>query len=302
LRLEAKDGFWDLCFKELKNEFLQRLGKLEGGVTISNLGQTLFGIEHHLMAVKALMGVGATEAEVQNQGRAQEVGIVALKGMGGEGKTTLAKLVYDDPEVRGFFGGKVCWLAVKQKPSLERICQLQEKILSTLDNASHIKIRSPDIGRAQIRERLEEAKVLVCLDDVWAGMEAPVVCKKDLGPGSCILKTTRDANTIELGGHQHDLGVLSPRAAKQLFCLKAFGEREALDEFAALVNESLGFCAGLPLALEVVGSAIARMLAGSNGKSDWQDFLVVIRGRTTGGTSVGSDIYNALQTSYEVLH
>jgi hypothetical protein len=216
LRIEAKDGFWDLCFNELKGELLHRLGKLEGGVTISNPGQTLFGIEHHLMAVKALMGIEATEAELQNLGRAQEVGIVAVKGMGGVGQTTLAKLVYDDPEVKGFFGGGVCWLVVKQKPSLERICQLQEEILSTLGNASHVKIRSPDIGRAQIWERLKEAKVRVCLDDVWAGMEAPVVCKEDLGPGSCILKTTRDANRIEPGGHQHDLDVLSPGAAEQL--------------------------------------------------------------------------------------
>jgi hypothetical protein len=301
LRLEAKDGFWDLCFEELKYEFLQRLGKLEGGVR-TNPGQTLFGIEHHLMAVKALMGVGATEAELQSPGGAQEVGIVAVKGMGGVGKTTLAKLVYDDPEVRGFFGGRVCWLVVNQNPISDKVRRLQEQVLSELGNAKDVKIGNPDIGRAQIRERLRGTKVLICLDDVWAGMQSPIVCKEDLGPGSCILKTTRDANTIEPGGRQHDLDVLSPEAAKHLFCLKAFGEQEPLNEFAALVDESLGFCGGLPLALEVVGSAVAKMLAGSNGKSDWHDFLVVIRGRTTGGTSVGADIYKALQTSYDVLH
>jgi hypothetical protein len=302
LRLKAKDGFWDLCFKELKSELLHRLGKLEGGVRISNPGQTLFGIEHHLMAVKALMGIGTTEAVLQNPVRAQEVGIVAVKGMGGVGKTTLAKLVYDDPKVRGFFGGRVCWLVVNQTPNSDKVCRLQEQVLSELGNAEEVKVGNPDIGRAQIRERLREAKVLICLDDVWAGMQSPIVCREDLGPGSCILKTTRDAKTIEPGGHQHDLDVLSPEAAKQLFCLKAFGEQKPLDEFASLVNESLGFCGGLPLALEVVGSAVAKMLEGSNGKSDWRDFLNVIRGHTTGGTSAAADIYNALQSSYDVLH
>jgi hypothetical protein len=304
LRVEVEDGFWDGCFNRLRSELLHRLGKLEGGVRISNPAHTLFDIEQHLMAIKALMGVGVPEAAVQSHGRAQEVGIVAVKGMGGVGKTTLAELVYDDPEVRGFFGGRVCWLDVNKEPTLERVCQLQAAILVKLGNlpANEVRVTSPVFGRAQIRERLKEAKVLVCLDDVWAGMGAPVICKEDLGPGSCILKTTRDANTIELGGHRHDLDVLSPEAAKQLFCLKAFGEHEALDEFAALVNESLGFCAGLPLALEVVGSAIAKMLAGSNGKSDWQDFLVGIRGRRIGRTSGGDDIYSALQTSYDVLH
>jgi hypothetical protein len=76
--------------------------------------------------------------------------------------------------------------------------------------------------------------------------------------------------------------------------LKAFGEQEPLNEFAALVDESLGFCAGLPLAPEFVDSVVAKMLAGSRGKFEWQDFLVGIRGRATGGTLVGDNIFSAL--------
>jgi hypothetical protein len=304
LRLDVDDGFWDRCFNRLRSVLLHRLGKLERGVRISSPAHTLFDIEQHLMAIKALLGVArVAETAVQNQGRAQEVGIVAVKGIDGVGKTTLAKLVYNDPEVRGFFGGRVCWLDVNKEPTLERVCQLHEEILMKLGSlpANEVRVISPVFGRAQIRDRLKEAKVLICLDDVWADMQSSIVCKEDLGPGSCILKTTKDAKTIKLGGHQYDLDVLSPEAAKQLFCLKAFNEQEASPEFATLVDESLGFCAGLPLALEVVGSAVAKTLAGSNGKSDWRDYLEVIRGRTRGGTSAGADIYNALQTSYDVL-
>jgi hypothetical protein len=66
LRLEVTDGFWDLCFNELKGELLRRLGKLGGGLRTSNPGQTLSGIEHRLMSVKPLMDIGATGMRCQS--------------------------------------------------------------------------------------------------------------------------------------------------------------------------------------------------------------------------------------------
>jgi hypothetical protein len=147
LQGNACDRFGDLCFNKLKSVLLHQLGKQERGLRTCNPGQTLFGVEHHLTAVKALMGVSTPKGAMQVQGRAQEVGIVVVKDISGVGKTTLAKLVYDNPEVRSFFGGRVCWLVVNQKPSLDKVCQLQEQVLSKLGNAAEVKIENLDIGR-----------------------------------------------------------------------------------------------------------------------------------------------------------
>lgn len=45
--LEAKDGSWDLCFDKLKTALLQRLGKVEVGVRVSQpeAGKELFSLK-----------------------------------------------------------------------------------------------------------------------------------------------------------------------------------------------------------------------------------------------------------------
>jgi hypothetical protein len=302
LRLEALDGFWDTCFAKLKQELLLQLQRIDGPAMLPQPG-LLVGVEEHLEAIKVLMGLRAMQQSAEGGG-AQEVGIVGVKGMGGVGKTTLAKLVYNDKEVRLFFGGGVCWLEVNQEPSQETVCRLQKQILQTLGAVeSSLTIANPTVGRAEIRKRLQSsgAKVLICLDDVWVDGHTPIVCKEDLSPGSCILKTTRDANTIEPGGFQHDLDVLSPEDAKHLFRATVLKGREPSAEVEALIGPTLVLCAGLPLALEVVGSAVAKILTREDGISQWGLLLAATKGASMGVTQSGARVLKILETSYDIL-
>ena len=57
VRLQALDGYWGRCFEEVKQEVLHRLGRLEGGPTISEPGQLFVNIEQNLEAIKGLMGL-----------------------------------------------------------------------------------------------------------------------------------------------------------------------------------------------------------------------------------------------------
>lgn len=238
--------------------------------------------------------MGLRRNKAKGQEEAQLVGIVAVKGMGGVGKTTLAKRVYDDPEVRAFFDHRVCWLLVSRNPH-NRVCQLQQQLLGKLADVK-VEITSPEEGLSLIRQCLGRAKVLICLDDVWADGHPSIVSKSLLGPGSCILQTTRDANTIELGGHRLDLDTLGPSDARQLFSFYAFRRRPLLEEYRPLVDRTLEACAGLPLALVVAGSAVAKMLE-KGGVSRWKDFLTV----TMADSPEGATVYNILQSSYDDL-
>ncbi|GAQ85215.1 putative TIR-NBS type disease resistance protein [Klebsormidium nitens] len=282
LRLDASDGFWDTCFAKLKQELLLQLGRIEGPPMLPE-PSLLVGMEEHVEAVKVLMGFRTTPQSGEG-GSAQEVGIVGVKGMGGVGKTTLAKLVYNDKEVRAFFGKRVCWLEVNQKPSQEKVCKLQEQILQALGDAGSVsRIADPTVGRAEIRKALQSgAPVLICLDNVWVDGHTPVVFKEDLSPGSCILKTTRDANTIAPGGQKHDLDVLSPEDAERLFRATALRGQEPSAEVEALIGRTLPFCAGLPLALEVVGASVARLLTKEDGISLWETLLAAMSGASVG--------------------
>lgn len=267
VRQEAQDGYWHACIAEVKSVLLDNLGKLNGGVRLQG-PEILVGIERHVEAVKVLMGMR------ERQGLAQEVGIVAVRGMGGLGKTTLAQQIYNDSEVRQLFGGRICWLVVGREPSEAKVCQLQKQILLDLCNIEKEIIVNADVGRAEIRQRLQGAGVLICLDDVWADGHTPVICKDDLAPGSVILKTTRDAKSIELGGRQYVLDLLSDDDAKELLLRKAFQGHEPQDEHLALVDQSLFLCARLPLALHVVGAAIQKCwkvkVALSSGRPFWE--------------------------------
>lgn len=292
-RLEAHDRYWDVCIAGLKAELLRRLNILDGGPKLTEPDQPLFGIEGHVEEIKRLMGI--RPGGVLHQAR--EVSIVAVKGMGGVGKTTLARRIYDDEEVRGFFSWGVCWLVVDQNPTSEMICGLQKEILSKLARRNDATIGSPEKGRAEIRQCLGSAKVLICLDNVWADRHSPVVRKVDLGPGSCILKTTRDARTIELDGHRYDLDVLSPPSAEQLFRFHAFRHCAPSDDDVPLIERSLQLCGGLPLALQIVGSAVAGMMAGDGDRLQWEDFLDV----AVGSTPEGMEVHDILRSSYDTL-
>lgn len=270
VRFELLDGFWDKCIDMVKRELLRRLDRLEGGPTLSDSRQYLFDVEQKLENIKELMGIRQSTAGIQTG--ALTGSVVAVIGATGVGKTTLAKLVYDDEEVRGFFEGRVCWLTVDQKPTPEKICKLQEQILLQLAGVK-IRIWSPVEGKAHIRQRLGNARVLICLDNVYGDGHPPIVSRELLGPGSCILKTTRDASVLGPGEWSFHLDVLSAAHAEQLFLSKAFGESSPSNEHLALVRETVRFCCGIPLALEILGAQVAKLLQASDGLAQWDSLL-----------------------------
>jgi hypothetical protein len=140
-------------------------------------------------------------------------------------------------------------------------------------------IGNPSMGRAKIRSRLNSAKVLVFLDNVWDEEGSNGVLRQDcLGAGSRIVKTTRDEKTIGVGGEQYDLDVLDQDAAWELFCWHAFCGQEPLSRLEHLARRAVECCGGLPLALELVGARVAEerryLIDAANQELWWEDELL----------------------------
>jgi TPR repeat protein/Leucine-rich repeat (LRR) protein len=252
----AEKGWWRTCIRRVRDEVLRLLGKVGGGIRISE-DELLVGQEEHLTELKRLLGL-PQKGEVGTGGSqaAGEVGIVGVKGMGGVGKTTLAKKLYDEADVREWFKGNISWLEVGPKPSDDKIANLQRQILRELGDSSD-EPWNPTRGRELIRQRLNGKRLLICLDDVWetVSIETAVVNAGDLALGSRILKTSRKRESI--GGHVHDLDSLKPGPAWELFCWHAFGEEKPAEGLAEMAKRAAARCGGLPLALRVLGRQVA---------------------------------------------
>ena len=76
------------------------------------------------------------------------------------------------------------------------------------------------------------------------------------GPGNRIIITTRDVHVLKT--HRvdeiYEVKGFYDKDAFQLFCLKAFKKEHVPNKYLVMFEEFLKYAAGLPLALEVLGS------------------------------------------------
>ncbi|KAK2440223.1 putative disease resistance RPP13 protein [Trifolium repens] len=90
------------------------------------------------------------------------IGVVAILGMGGLGKTTLAQLLYNDKEVQQYFDMKA-WVCVSEDFDTMRVTKsLLESITSKTSESNNL-----DILRVELKKISREKRFLFVLDDLW---------------------------------------------------------------------------------------------------------------------------------------
>ena len=135
--------------------------------------------------------------------------IISLVGPAGIGKTTLAQVAYNDPEVQAHFQIKI-WVCVSDPFDQ---CKLAKAILESIDR------QTPSMTTLQglldgICDKIKGKKFFLVLDDVWTEdftMWEPFRITLKYGvQGSRILVTTRKVRVAKMmrSAHTTDLGVL----------------------------------------------------------------------------------------------
>ncbi|XBI33299.1 hypothetical protein VPH35_056646 [Triticum aestivum] len=169
--------------------------------------------------------------------------------MGGIGKTTLVRDIYQSQEISSMFDKRACVTVMRPFNS------------TTLLNSLTMQFRDTDLKGC-----LEGSRYLLVLDDLWSIVEWDAI--KQYFPetaGSCIIVTTREENIAKHCSKDerniYKLNDLGPDDACTLFTKKVFKETVNLDDqYPELVEQAkliLKKCRGLPLALVTIGGFLA---------------------------------------------
>ncbi|XP_052183210.1 disease resistance protein RUN1-like isoform X2 [Diospyros lotus] len=232
--LEAK------LVREIVKDILSKLGDKD-----SSILDYVVGLDPRVAEVKSLLGIGLDDSCM-----------VGICGMGGIGKTTIAKAVYN--QICSEFDGSSYLANVRETSKKHGLESLQELLLSDILLDSDIKIRNLDRGLSMIMNRVRYMRVLIVLDDVdrLNQLEALVGKLDWFGSGSRIIITTRDSHLLDIleVNHVYNVKELNHGEALKLFCCKAFRKNQPTQGYEGLTNSVVHYAKGVPLALQVLGS------------------------------------------------
>ncbi|XP_058114390.1 disease resistance protein RPP13-like [Magnolia sinica] len=188
---------------------------------------------------------------------------ISIVGMGGLGKTTLAKKVHNTGVVKKHFDAHA-WITVSQEYS---VSELLQNIINRcmVFSKEELELKNVHELRHIISEHLKEKKYLMVLDDIWT-VEAWDALKDafpDMNNGSRVMLTTRNKDLAlhaDARNQPHELGLLNDKESWGLFCRKAFpGQDGNCPQYLKeLGRKMVQKCHGLPLAIIAIGGLLSR--------------------------------------------
>ncbi|CAI0452320.1 unnamed protein product [Linum tenue] len=259
--------------KEWK-EALREVGQMKGWHVTESRGEgaivdeVLSRVKSHLrsmytLVTDELVGIDTPMEEVMkllNLESSKERVIVGIHGMGGLGKTTLSKAVYN--EICAQFD-RCCYLedAREALAKSDGVVSLQNKVISTiLEGDYHVQNASEGIN--MIKNRVCKHKLLLVVDDIDDKFEFNKILGKlgDFSSGSRFILTTRYTRILDFISdcRLYEPRELSRDLSLQLFSKHAFGMNNPPEEDAGISKEFVKVATGLPLALKVIGSLLYR--------------------------------------------
>ncbi|NP_001312806.1 TMV resistance protein N-like [Nicotiana tabacum] len=260
-------------------QIVDQISKLCNSATLSSL-RDVVGIDTHLDKLKSLLKVGINDVRI----------ILGIWGMGGLGKTTIARVIFD---ILSHQFEAACFLAdIKENEKRHQLHSLQNTLLSELSRRKDDYVNNKHDGKRMIPDRLFSKKVLIVLDDIDHKDHLEYLAGDIgwFGNGSRVVVTTRNKHLIEKNDVIYEMTALSDHESIQLFCQHAFRKEDPDEHFKKLSLEVVKYANGLPLALKVWGSLLHNL-----GLTEWKSAIEQMK------INSNSEIVDKLKISYDGL-
>ncbi|KAL3506457.1 hypothetical protein ACH5RR_031839 [Cinchona calisaya] len=203
----------------------------------------------------------------ESDNESDQLKVISIIGMLGLGKTTLAKMVFNDPKIEYLFYFRAFVNVSQEYTRKEVFLKILRQFTQITDKMNYM---TDEELVQELHNVLKTRRYLIVMDDVWT-KEAWSDLKSAFpnnDQGSRVLITSRNKLVVVYANPAIDpyfLRFLYPDESRELLRRKVFGENCFPSELESYELRILQKCDGLPLAIAVV----AGILVNHRDRTDW---------------------------------
>uniref|UniRef100_A0A6N2KGP9 Uncharacterized protein n=1 Tax=Salix viminalis TaxID=40686 RepID=A0A6N2KGP9_SALVM len=226
-----------------------------------------------------------------------EVSTIGIYGMGGSGKTTMVKHIYNKLLHSPNISHHVYWVTVSQDFSIHKLQnKIAERIeLSFSNEEEELGHRAAELSQ----ELMKKQRWILILDDLWKFFELHEVGIPVPLKGCKLLITTRSEEICRQMTSKNNVRVnpLSKEEAWTLFMEVLGHDRSLSPQVEQVARDITKECAGLPLGIKT----IAGTMKGVDGMHEWSDALEDLKQSKVPQDRVEEEVFRILRFSYTYL-
>ena len=236
--------------------------------------------------------IGIIEDHQQTQGQTTRE-TLGIWGIGGLGKTVLARVIYTEVKIR--YGLHTAWVVLGQEPYLIGIFEdLHYQLVG-----KHCSFFNQEAAQQWLKTWSQTKRVFIVLDDVWNPEHAELF--NVLGLRGRFLITTRNQRVLlHINAGIYELGNLQREDSRMLLLQVANTTEDQIAkcELQETVTEILKILCDIPLAVSTVGAALRVVESESFQKTIWIDALADLQ---QGGESILERLDKVFDLSFHAL-